>query len=104
MRRGLICGVVRRRLDSQTGFVGIARKVFILALVGVGALVDRAAPGLHGMVRSAVCAFYIANEGLSILENAGKIGLPLPKVLEKTLSQLKKQDKNEESEKGGDNG
>lgn len=58
-------------------------------------MVDKLAPATNGAVRSAVCMFYIANEGISILENAGRLGLPLPGVLKNALSALEKQGQNE---------
>ncbi len=71
------------------GFTGIAKKVFILALVAVGHILDAHVLGGGSVCRSAVIGFYLANEGISILENAGNIGLPLPKKLIDVLKQLK---------------
>ena len=90
-------GVIANRinLDSKIGFRGIAKKVMILALVAVGAQVDKAM-GTDGYIcRTLVTMFYIANESLSIVENSAKIGLPVPQKLIDCLEQLKG---NEESE------
>ena len=90
-------GVIANRinLDSKIGFRGIAKKVMILALVAVGAQVDKTM-GTDGYIcRTLVTMFYIANESLSIVENSAKIGLPVPQKLIDCLEQLKG---NEESE------
>lgn len=86
---GLAAAWLRRELSSETGFKGIAKKVFILALVAVGHILDVHVLGGGSVCRSAVIGFYLANEGISILENAGNIGLPLPKKLIEVLKQLK---------------
>lgn len=85
---GIIAAWVRRELSSTVGFTGIAKKVFILALVAVGHILDAHVLGGGSVCRSAVIGFYLANEGISILENAGNIGLPLPKKLIDVLKQL----------------
>ena len=93
---GIIVGKIADKLSSKTGFIGIAKKGFMLAVVSVGHILDTQVFGGDGSVcRSAVIGFYLANEGLSILENAGKLGIPLPDFLKKALKQLK----NESSEK-----
>ncbi len=86
---GIASAWLRCELSSGVGFVGIAKKVYIMALVAVGHILDVHVLGGGSVCRSAVMGFYIANEGLSILENAGSIGLPLPKMLAKALAQLK---------------
>ena len=86
---GLVVAWIRKELSSEIGFKGIAKKVFILALVAVGHILDVHVLGGGAVCRSAVIGFYIANEGISILENAGNIGLPLPKKLIEVLQQLK---------------
>ena len=91
---GLISAYIAKKLSSEVGFRGIARKVFILILIAVGHIIDTHVLGGGTVCRSAVIGFYLANEGLSILENAGKTGLPLPKKLLDVLEQLRKDDKN----------
>ncbi|HMM32895.1 MAG TPA: phage holin family protein [Clostridia bacterium] len=87
---GVLGAATQGKLDSAVGFKGIMKKVMIFVLVAVGSLLDKIIPAANNAIRAAVCMFYIANEGLSILENAGVLGLPLPAVLKKWLAQLKK--------------
>jgi len=93
---GVIVAVSRRVLSSEVGFKGIAKKVLILVLVAVGHILDVHVLGGGAVCRSAVIGFYIANEGISILENAGNLGIPLPKKLIAVLQQLKKDNNKEE--------
>lgn len=93
---GVLKGGALKEASSKVGAKGIAKKVFIFAMVGVAAMLDRIIP-MNGAIRAAVCMFYIANEGISILENAGALGLPLPAKLKDMLVQLK--DKSEVDEK-----
>ena len=86
---GLVVAYIRKELSSEIGFKGIAKKVFIMALVAVGHILDVNVLGGGAVCRSAVIGFYLANEGISILENAGNIGLPLPKKLIEVLKQIK---------------
>ena len=85
---GVFNAAVQKTLSSSVGFKGLAKKVAIFVMVGLAALLDRVAP-TNGAIRAAVCLFYIANEGISILENAGALGLPLPAKLKDMLVQLK---------------
>ncbi len=86
---GLMVGIVTKTLNSSTGFKGLAKKVFILLLVLIANILDVYIMGGSGVVRGVVIAFYIANEGISILENAGKLGVPYPQKLKEVLEQLK---------------
>ena len=87
---GVIVGKIADEFSSKTGFIGIAKKGFMLAVVSVGHILDTQVFGNDGSVcRSAVIGFYLANEELSILENAGNLGMPLPDFLKKALKQLK---------------
>ena len=90
---GVIKAAVQGKLSSAVGFRGLLKKVAIFLLVAVGVMVDRVIPATNEAVRSAVIFFYIANEGLSILENAGELGLPLPAAMKKSLEKM--QDKEE---------
>ncbi len=92
---GVIVACVGHRLSSEVGFKGIAKKVLILALVAVGHILDVHVLGGGAACRSAVIGFYLANEGISILENAGELGLPLPKKLIAVLKQLKDKEDDE---------
>jgi len=92
---GVIVAIVRHELSSEVGFKGIAKKVLILALVAVGHILDVHVLGSGAACRSAVIGFYLANEGISILENAGELGLPLPKKIIAVLKQLKDKEDDE---------
>ena len=85
---GVIKAIKEKRLSSQIGFVGILRKVTIFGVVLVAAQID-AAMGLQAVCRTAAIAFYTANEGISVLENAAALGLPVPQRLVDALGQLK---------------
>lgn len=86
---GVTVAVFQKKLSSEIGSKGIAKKVFIMALVAVGHILDVNVIGEGAVCRSAVMGFYIANEGISILENAAALGLPLPKKLTAVLKQLR---------------
>ena len=86
---GLTVACVNKNLSSEVGFKGIAKKVVILLLVAVGHMLDVYILGDGAVCRSTVIGFYLANEGISILENAGNLGIPLPKKLVSVLKQLK---------------
>lgn len=90
---GLISAYIRKEISSATGFRGIAKKVFIMVLVAVGHVLDSKIIGEGTVCRSAVIGFYLANEGISILENSGKIGLPVPEKLLNVLEQIKNKEK-----------
>ena len=85
---GLMCAVIDKKLSSAVGFKGICRKVLIFVLVGIGNLVDVYVLGQEGVIRTAVIFFYLSNEGISFLENAGRLGLPIPQKLKDVLEQL----------------
>ena len=93
---GLMCAIVDKKLSSAVGFKGICKKVLILMLVGVANILDVHVVGQGSALRGAVIAFYLSNEGLSLLENAAYIGLPIPDKLRKILEQLhNREDKND---------
>ena len=85
---GIMCAINDRKLSSAVGFKGICRKVLIFVLVGIGNLVDMYVLGQEGVLRTAVIFFYLSNEGISFLENAGHLGLPIPEKLKDVLEQL----------------
>ena len=85
---GVMCAIADKNLSSAVGFKGICRKVLIFVLVGVGNLVDVYVLGQGGVLRTAVIFFYLSNEGVSFLENAGRLGLPIPQKLKDVLEQL----------------
>ena len=93
---GLMCAIMDKKLSSAVGFRGICKKVLILMLVGVANILDIHVVGQGSTLRGAVIAFYLSNEGLSLLENAAYIGLPIPDKLREILAQLhKREDKND---------
>lgn len=91
---GLMVAVATQTLNSSVGFRGLAKKVFILLLVLIANILDTHVMGGSGVVRGVVIAFYLANEGISILENAGKLGVPYPQKLKDVLEQLKDTEEN----------
>lgn len=86
---GVLVAVARKQLSSEVGARGLAKKGLILAVVAVAHVLDSQMLGGASACRSAVIGYYIANEGISILENAGNLGVPLPKRLLKVLEQLR---------------
>lgn len=100
---GVMCAVIDQKLSSEIGFKGIFKKVLIFALVGVGNILDVNVIGTGAVVRTAVIFFYISNEGVSLLENAAHIGLPIPGKLKEILAQLNdKADDSQDGEGRGD--
>ena len=99
---GIMCAVVDKRLSSQIGFKGLFKKVLIFALVGVSHLLDVQILGAVGVLRTAVIFFYLSNEGVSLVENAAHLGLPIPAKLKAVLEQLhdraEKEDNHEQTE------
>lgn len=85
---GVLCAIADHRLSSAVGFKGICRKVLIFALVGIANILDVQVIGTGCVVRTATIFFYISNEGVSILENAANLGLPVPKKVKEVLKQL----------------
>lgn len=75
---GVMCAISNHTLSSEVGFKGICRKVLIFLLVGIGSILDAHVIGSGSVLRTAVIFFYISNEGVSILENAARLGLPVP--------------------------
>ena len=97
---GVMCAVVDKKLSSSVGFKGIFKKVLIFALVGVANILDVNVIGTGSVLRTAIIFFYISNEGVSLVENAGHLGLPIPAKLKDVLEQLhdrseKEDEKNE---------
>ena len=85
---GVMCAVVDKKLSSAVGFKGIFKKVLIFALVGVANILDVNVIGTGSVLRTAIIFFYISNEGVSLIENAGHLGLPIPAKLKAVLEQL----------------
>ena len=85
---GVMCAVVDKKLSSSVGFKGIFRKVLIFIMVGIAHILDTQVIGNGSVLRTAVIFFYISNEGVSLLENAGHLGLPVPEAVKAVLKQL----------------
>ena len=85
---GVMCAISDKTLSSEVGFKGICRKVLIFLLVGIGHIVDAQMIGSGGVLRTAVIFFYLSNEGVSLLENASHLGLPVPDAIKTVLEQL----------------
>ena len=99
---GVMCAAADKRLSSEIGFKGICKKVLIFVLVGLANILDVQIIGTGSVLRTAVIFFYISNEGVSLLENAAHLGLPVPEKLKDILQQLHNRaeevDENDESE------
>ena len=94
---GVMCAVADKKLSSEVGFKGICRKVLIFLLVGIANVLDVEVLKTGSVLRTAVIFFYLSNEGISLLENAGHLGLPIPEKMKKVLEQL-----HDRSEKEGE--
>ena len=92
---GVMCAIEDKKLSSAVGFKGIMKKCLILMLVGVANILDVNVVGTGAVLRGAVICFYLSNEGLSLLENAAYLGLPVPEKLKEVLSQLHHRDEKE---------
>ncbi len=91
---GVICGFLGKKLSSDVAFKGILKKVAILVIITVAVSLDNVA-NTNGVIRSLVLFFYIGLEGISILENASMLGVPIPEKLKEALEQLKEGNKKE---------
>ena len=89
---GVLYAVEEKKLSSAVGYEGIARKVTIFILVGIANILDSYILGQSGVLRAVVIFFYLSNEGISILENATELGLPVPEKLKNILNQLTKKE------------
>lgn len=85
---GVMCAISDKALSSNVGFRGICRKVLIFLLVGIANILDVHVIGTGSVLRTAVIFFYISNEGVSLIENAAHLGLPVPEKIKGVLEQL----------------
>lgn len=92
---GVAAAAIEHKLNSEIGFKGITKKLLLFCIVGVAHILDLYVIGSSAVCRSAVVLFYIANEGLSIIENSARCGLPIPNKLRVILEQLKENNDNE---------
>lgn len=90
---GVLAAVVEKKLSSEVGAKGIAKKIFMLLIVAVANIVDINVIGEGHVLKSVTVVFYIANECISLIENAGRLGVPVPKKLLDVLEQLKNKDR-----------
>ena len=93
---GVLYAYLANQLDSEVGFKGLVKKCMILVVLIIGVMLDRMLGSGTWVFRTLVCYFYIANEGISLLENVANIGIPIPNKIRNALEQLNKDD--EESE------
>lgn len=93
---GVMCAVIDHRLSSEVGFKGIFKKVLIFMLVGVANILDVQVIRTGCVLRTAVIFFYISNEGVSLLENAAYLGLPVPEKVKTVLEQLHSRSESED--------
>ena len=90
---GVIAAVVEKKLSSEVGAKGIAKKIFMLLIVAVANIVDINVIGEGHVLKSVTVIFYLANECISLIENAGRLGVPVPNKLLDVLKQLKDKEK-----------
>ena len=95
---GIMCAIADHSLSSEVGFKGICRKILIFLLVGIAHILDVHVIGSGGVLRTAIIFFYISNEGVSLLENAAHLGLPVPDKMKAVLEQLHKKGEDEGKE------
>lgn len=93
---GVLYAFISNQLNSEVGFKGLVKKLMILVVLIIGVMLDRILGTENWVFRTLVCYFYIANEGISLLENVANIGIPIPNKIRNALEQLNKDD--EESE------
>ena len=89
---GVVLAIANKTLSSEVGFKGIAKKVCIFCLVGIGNLIDTQILQDGSVIRTAIIFFYLSNEGISLVENIAAIGLPIPKKLKEVLGQIDKKE------------
>ncbi len=95
---GILCAIADKSLSSKVGFLGIAKKVVIFMLVGVANILDVEVIGTGSVLRTAVIFFYLSNEGISMLENATHLGLPVPTKLKDVLEQIHERSEEKEDD------
>lgn len=92
---GVLAAIIQKKVSSEIGFKGICKKVLIFCLVGLAHILDTQVIKIGSVLRTAVIFFYISNEGISVVENAARIGLPVPQKLIDVLEQLKEDKTND---------
>lgn len=99
---GVMCAINDKTLSSAVGFRGICRKVLIFLMVGIANILDVHVIGTGSVLRTAAIFFYISNEGISLLENASHLGLPVPMKIKEVLKQLHNRAEDEENDDDGE--
>lgn len=92
---GVLYAFISNQLNSEVGFKGLVKKLMILVVLIIGVMLDRILDTGNWVFRTLVCYFYIANEGISLLENVANIGIPIPNKIRNALEQLNKDDDKE---------
>ena len=95
---GVMCAINDQSLSSEVGFRGICRTVLIFLMVGIANILDVNVIGTGSVLRTAVIFFYISNEGVSLMENAAHLGLPVPEKIKVVLEQLRNRAEDKEDE------
>lgn len=91
---GILVAIHNKKVSSEIGFNGICKKILIFIIVSMGNIIDKYILGAGSALRTLLLMFYLSNEGISILENMGLMGLPIPQKLKDVIEQLSKQDLN----------
>lgn len=99
---GVAAAWAEKKLSSREGAHGIVKKLMILILVGVAHIIDAHVIGAGSAIRSAVILWYVSNEGLSVLENAGRLGVPWPQRLKEALAQINEEQPSNDEKKEGE--
>ncbi|MBQ2704727.1 MAG: phage holin family protein [Clostridia bacterium] len=89
---GVVGAVINKKLSSHTGFKGLAKKLFVVLMLIVSVMLDRLVNGGQWIFRTLVAYFYIANEGISIIENVARLGVPIPQRIVEILEQIKEKE------------
>lgn len=97
---GVIVAIINKNLSSEIGFKGLAKKLLILVFIALAHILDVNVLGTYPVLQSAVMMFFLANEGISLIENAAKLGVPVPSKLLDVLKQLKQQGESDKDNKG----
>lgn len=100
---GIMCAIYDKNLSSSIGFKGICKKVLIFLMVGIGHILDTKVIGTGSVLRTAFIFFYISDEGISLIENAAHLGLPIPEKLRDVLEQLHNRAEKTDSKEDEDN-
>ena len=101
---GVMCAINDKTLSSSVGFKGICKKVLIFLMVGIGHILDTKVIGTGSVLRTAFIFFYISDEGISLIENAAHLGLPIPEKLRDVLEQLHNRSEKTETKEDNNNG